>query len=82
MFTTLFTAEENSDWTVNQTALTISKMDRASSDPLIAYIVNDDDAEPTESFICNLQSGNADEVKAVPPTQVTVSILDDDGMTG
>ena len=81
----LFTAEETLDWTVRQTALTFSDVEvlRASSDrPLIATIVNDDVAEPRESFICNLLSGNADPVKAVPPTQVTVSITDDDGKTG
>ena len=73
------------DWTVNQTALIFSDVgvNGSSSDsPLIATIVDDNVAEPRESFICNLQSGNADPVKAVPPTQVTVSITDDDGMTG
>ena len=49
---------------------------------LTVTIVDDDVAEPRESFICNLQSGNADPVKAVPPTQVTVSIIDKDGMIG
>ena len=83
LFISLFTAEETLDWTVSQTALIFSEVDRVSSDsPLIATIVDDDVAEPRESFICNLQSGNADPVKAVPPTQVTVSITDDDGMTG
>ena len=73
------------DWTVNQTGFTFSDVGvcRSSSDsPLIATIVDDDIAEPRESFICNLQSGNADVVKAVPPTQVIVSITDNDGMTG
>ena len=73
------------DWTVSQTALTFSDVGvcRISSDsPLIVTIVDDDVAEPRESFICNLQSGNADPVKAVPPTQVTVFIKDNDGMTG
>ena len=49
---------------------------------LTVTIVDDDIAEPRESFICNLQSGNADSVKAVPPTQVTISIIDKDGMIG
>ena len=49
---------------------------------LTVTIVDDNIAEPRESFICNLQSGNADPVKAVPPTQVTVSIIDKDGMAG
>ena len=84
LFICLFTAEETLDWTVSQTALTFSDvgLQRALSDsPLMANIVNDDIAEPRESFICNLQSGGADPVKAVPPTQVTVSITDNDGMT-
>ena len=49
---------------------------------LTVTIVDDDVAESRESLICNLQSGNADPVKAVPPTQVIVSITDKDGMTG
>ena len=49
---------------------------------LTVTIFDDDIAEPRESLICNLQSGNADPVMAVPPTQVTVSIIDKDGMTG
>ena len=84
-FIDFFTAEETSDWIVNQTALTFSDVGvrRTSSDrPLIATIVDDDVAEPRESFICNLLSGNADPVRAVPPTQVTETIMDDDGMTG
>ena len=73
------------DWIVSQTALIFfdAEVDRTSPDsPLIATIVDDDVAEPRESFICNLHSGSADPVKAVPPTQVTVSPIDDDGMTG
>ena len=73
------------DWTVSQTVLIFSDVgvNRTSSDsPLIATIVDDDVAEPRECFICNLQSGNADPVKAVPPTQVTVCISDNDGKTG
>ena len=83
LFIYLFTAEETLDWTVSQTALIFSdvEVDRTSSDiPLIATIVDDDIAEPRESFICNLLSVGV--VRAVPPTQVIVSITDDDGMTG
>ena len=69
------------DWTVSQTAL-IFGVNRTSSDsPLVATIVDDDLTELRESFICELKSGNADLVEVVPPTQVNVSIIDNDGMT-
>ena len=78
----LFTAEETLDWTVSQTGLMFLDADKLSSTIcLTVTIVDDDIAEPRESFICNLQSGNADPVKPVPPTQVTVFIKDNDGMT-
>ena len=73
------------DWTVTQTALTFSDVgvDRVSSDsPLIVTIVDDDVAELRESFVCNLHSESGCYVKAVPPTRVTVSITDNDGMIG
>ena len=81
-FSPTATANRGSDWNVTQTKLQFSDIGRltALSDvPLTAVIVDDDVAEPRESFICNLQSGNADDIKAVPPTQITVSILDNDG---
>jgi hypothetical protein len=79
--TNVIPANRGSDWNVTQTKLQFSDTGRltAVSDvPLTAVIVDDDVAEPRESFICNLQSGNADDIKAVPPTQITVSILDND----
>ena len=82
-FSPTATANRGSDWNVTQTKLQFSDTGRltAVSDvPLTAVIVDDDVAEPRESFICNLQSGNADDIKAVPPTQITVSILDNDGI--
>ena len=42
-------------------------------------IINDDIAEPRESFICTLQGGIVDSVQAIFPSQVTIQIIDDDG---
>nr|WNS50027.1 Na-Ca exchanger/integrin-beta4-like protein [Halisarca dujardinii] len=74
-------ASRSTDWIVTQTQLTFSSVDQlmsVSDVPLRALIVDDGIAEPQESFLCNLQSGNADPVKAVPPTQITVTIVDND----
>ena len=50
-----------------------------SSDQVVIPIINDDIAEPCESFICALQGGSASSVQALYPSQVTVEICDDDG---
>ena len=50
-----------------------------SLDEVVIPIVNDDIAEPRESFICTLQGGIVDSVQAVFPSQVTIEIRDDDG---
>ena len=50
-----------------------------SSDQVVIPIINDDIAEPRESFICTLQGGIVDSVQAVFPSQVTIEIRDDDG---
>ena len=42
-------------------------------------IINDDIAEPCKSFICTLQGGAVDAVRASEPNQVTIRICDDDG---
>ena len=42
-------------------------------------IIDDEIAEPCESFICTLQGGSMDHVHGVKPSQVTVRICDDDG---
>ena len=41
-------------------------------------IINDDIAEPCESFICTLQGGALDAVRDIEPNQVTIEICDDD----
>ena len=41
-------------------------------------IIDDDIAEPCESFICTLQGGAQDAVRASEPNQVTIRISDDD----
>ena len=46
---------------------------------MVIPIVNDDIAEPRESFICILQEGIVNSVQVVFPCQVTIEIRDDDG---
>ena len=50
-----------------------------SRDEVVIPIVNDEIAEPRESFICTLQGGTVDSVQAIFPSQVTIEIRDDDG---
>ncbi len=49
-----------------------------SSDLVEIPIINDDIAEPCESFICTLQGGAVDSVQGVEPNRVTIEICDDD----
>ena len=50
-----------------------------SSNSLNLLIIDDNIAEPWESFICTLQGGSVDRVRGVEPNRVTVRICDDDG---
>ena len=51
-----------------------------SSNNLTLLIIDNDIAEPCESFICTLQVGTVDYfVHGVEANQVTVRICDDDG---
>ena len=50
-----------------------------SSDQVEVPIINDDIAEPCESFICTLQGGAVDSVRGIAPNRVTIEICDDDG---
>ena len=50
-----------------------------STDEVVIPIINDEIAEPRESFICTLQGGIVDSVQAIFPSQVTIEIRDDDG---
>ena len=50
-----------------------------SSNRVVLSIINDDIAEPCESFFCTLQGGAVDQVRGVEPSRVTVRICDDDG---
>ena len=45
---------------------------------LVIPIIDDDIAEQCESFICTLQGGDLDAVRASEPSQVTIRISDDD----
>ena len=49
-----------------------------SSEELVVPIINDDIAEPCESFICTLQGGALDAVRGIEPNRVTIRICDDD----
>ena len=50
-----------------------------SIEELALPIINDDIAEPCESFICTLQGGALDAVRGIEPNRVTIRICDDDG---
>ena len=50
-----------------------------SSNNVTLLIIDDEIAEPCESFICTLQGGAEDRVRGVEPNRVTVQICDDDG---
>ena len=50
-----------------------------SSTSVVLSIIDDDIAEPCESFICTLQGGALDHIHSVEPKQVTVRICDNDG---
>ena len=50
-----------------------------SRDEVVIPIINDEIAEPRESFICTLQGGIVNSVQAFFPSQVTIEIRDDDG---
>ena len=50
-----------------------------SSNRVVLLIIDDEIAEPCESFICTLQGGSLDRVRGVEPNRVTVRISDDDG---
>ena len=46
---------------------------------MVIPIIDDDIAEPRESFICTIQGGNVDSVLAIFPSQATIEIRDNDG---
>ena len=50
-----------------------------SSNRVEIPIINDNVAEPCESFICTLQGGTVDGVRGIEPNQVTIEVCDDDG---
>ena len=49
-----------------------------SFEDLVVPIINDDIAEPCESFICTLQGGALDAIRGIEPNRVTIRICDDD----
>ena len=49
-----------------------------SSNVLVVPIINDDIAEPCESFICTLQGGALDAVHGIEPNRVIIKVCDDD----
>ena len=50
-----------------------------SRNEVVIPIINDEMAEPRESFICTLQGGIVDSVQAIFPSQATIETRDDDG---
>ena len=50
-----------------------------SDDELVIQIIDDDIAEPRESFICNLQGDSLNAVQVTNPFQATIEIKDNDG---
>ena len=49
-----------------------------SFEELVVPIIDDDIAEPCETFICTLQGGALDAVRGIEPNRVTIRICDDD----
>lgn len=52
---------------------------RSPSDQIVIPILNDNIAEPRESFVCILNRGIANKVQTIDPTEVIIKINDDDG---
>ena len=50
-----------------------------SSNKVVISIIDNEFVEPCEHFICTLQGGAVDQVRAVEPNRVAVRICDDDG---
>ena len=50
-----------------------------SSNKVVISIIDNEFAEPWESFICTLQAGAVGPVRGVEPNRVAVRICDDDG---
>lgn len=76
------TALAGKDFTFTAAKLHFSDIDTNSSisdDEVVIPIVDDDIAEPHESFICNLQGDSVNTVQAVFPSQLTIEIIDNDG---
>ena len=46
---------------------------------MVIPIINDNIAEPRESFICTLQAGIVDSIQAIFPSKIMIEIRDDDG---
>ena len=52
---------------------------RSQSKQIVIPILNDDVAEPRESFVCTMNTGEANKYKILYPSQVLIKISDDDG---
>ena len=82
-FTLLFTAFPGRDFAVlSGSTLRFTDVETLisnSSSSVVLSIINDNIAEPCESFVCTLQGDAVDQVRSVEPNQVTVRICDDDG---
>ena len=50
-----------------------------SIEELVVPIINDNIAEPCESFICLFEGFALDTVRSIEPDRVTIRICDDDG---
>jgi len=79
----LFAAFPNRDFAVLSGStlefIDVETLRSNSSNRVVLSIINDDIAEPCESFICTLQGGAVDQVRGVEPNRVTVRICDNDG---
>ena len=56
----------------------VGSLKNRSLDPVLISIINDDIAEPCESFICTLQGGAANPIHSIEPNRITIEICDDD----
>ena len=82
----LLTAQERIDWGVdNPDSLRLNFTNKGtnftrSDNSITITIIDDLLAEPNESLLCSLLAGVVDSVRAGDPRQVTIVIVDNEGM--
>ena len=81
----LLTARERIDWGVDPDSLQLNFTNKGtnftrSNNSITITIIDDLIAERNESLLCSLLAGVVDSVRAGDPRQVTIAIVDNEGM--